>query len=171
MQDTRGTVSVERLVVWLVAVAVVVAVVGTFVTYGEQWRRDEPRAEFAFAYDEATATLTVEHVSGTPIRDRGTRSLVVQVVDATQGTTTNATWASDADSPFTDRGTGYPVEPGDSLTVDDPSVDADDDGDYLDADASIGVHFETGDEVRVVWTGSLHDGRVETVVLARYAIP
>ncbi|MFB6183638.1 MAG: hypothetical protein ABEI96_03705 [Haloarculaceae archaeon] len=169
--DDRAAVPVERLLVWLVAVVLVVAVAGTFVAYGDRWRRDDPNADFAFDYDAATATVTVEHVGGMPIRDTGTRSLVLTFVDASTGATANVTWASDRAGDDTDRGTGYPVTEGDRITVDDPTVDADGDGNYLDADASVGFHFDSGDEVRVVWTGSLHDARVESVTLDRFSIP
>jgi len=149
--NERG--GVERWVVWLVTIVVTVALVGSVVYVGDELRRDSPDAEFAVEFDEEAGALTVEHAGGDAVSDRMTQRLSVAVVDESEGTNETVTWVADDRGP-TKRGSGYPVAPGDVLTVDDPSVDADGDGSYLDGDRSVGFYLESGDAVRVVWESS-----------------
>jgi len=155
---------VERVAVWLVTLAVVAAVVASVVYLAEDVRRPTPDADFDVSFGADTHTVTVEHAGPEPITDRVTRELVVEVVDEDAGTTA-VTWVSDVPGP-TSRGLDYPVEPGDALTVDDPTVDADGDGDFHDADRSVGTPLDAGDTVRVVWTGNRQGGTARTVTLA-----
>ncbi|WP_135365648.1 type IV pilin [Halosimplex halophilum] len=160
--DERG--GVERWVVWLVAVAVVAGLVGSVVYLGDELRRDSPGADFSVAFDAEAGSVTVEHAGGDSISDRTTERLSVVVLDSSAGTSAEVVWVGDSPG-ATKRGVGYPVAPGDSLTVDDPSVDADGDGNYLDAERSVGFYLESGDSVRVVWTGSMRGTR-QSVTLA-----
>jgi len=160
--DERG--GVERWVVWLVALAVVGGLVGSVVYLDDELRRDSPGADFSVSFDAETGTMTVEHAGGDPIADRTTERLSVVVLDGSTGANEEVVWVSDSPG-ATQRGVGYPVRPGDSLRIDDPSVDGDGDGSYLDAERSVGFYLESGDSVRVVWTGSMR-GTTQTVTLA-----
>lgn len=162
-RDARA--GVERVVVWLVALAVVAGVGGAVGVSGPEIRREVPDTEFAITFDEETRTVVVEHVGGDAITDRTTRRLSVVVRDASTGRTANATWVSDTPGPTT-RGQGYPVERGDAFAVDDPAVDANDDEDYFDADAIVGFHLAANDSVRVVWEGSRFGGPPRIATLA-----
>lgn len=156
---------IERIVIWVVTLAVVAGTVGSVVYLAEDVRRDAPDSDFDVSFDEETRTVAVEHAGGEAITDRVTERLAVVVVDESAGSTTDVTWASDADGPF-NRGAGYPVSPGDSLTIDDPTVDADGDENFHDADASVGFPLESGDSVRVVWSGDRQGGTAQNVTLA-----
>jgi len=160
--DERG--GVERWVVWLVALAVVGGLVGSVVVFGDELRRDSPGADFSVTFDDETGTLTVEHAGGDAVSDRTTERLSVAVRDSSTGTSEEVVWVSDAPG-ATKRGVGYPIRPGDTLTVDDPSVDSNGDGSYLDAERSVGFYLESGDSVAVVWTGSMR-GTTRTETLA-----
>jgi len=163
----RASLPVERLVIWLVVVVAVVAITGTYVTHGQAWQRDTPDAEFAVAYDDATKTITVTHDGGAPIRDRGTTTLAVVVTDRSRDAATRIVWVADGtDGSATILGRDYPVTEGETVTVDDHTVDADGDGNVHDADASVGFPLNASDRVGVVWTGSLRDATDETVTLA-----
>lgn len=164
LADERA-ISLERPVVWLVVLVAVAAIVGSVVVLSEDVRRDAPDTEFAVSFDGETRTVMVEHAGGDTITDRVTEELAVVVVDQSAGTSSRVVWASDSDGP-TKRGMGYPVEQGDALTIDDPTVDADGDENFHDADASVGFQLESGDTVRVVWTGSRHGGPAQNVTLA-----
>lgn len=160
----RDDRAVGRLVVWLVVLAITLAVVGSVVSFGDEFRRDSPDADFAVSFDGETGALTVEHAGGDSISDRTTERLSVVVVDESTGNSETVVWVRDRDGP-TKRGGEYPVLPGETLAVDDPSVDADGDENYLDGDRSIGFYLESGDSVRVVWEGSLR-GSVRSVTLS-----
>ena len=160
--DERG--GVERWVVWLVALAVVGGLVGSVAFLGDELRRDSPGADFSVAFDAENSTLTVEHAGGDAVVDRTTQRLSVVVRDASTGRNESVVWVSDAPG-ATKRGVGYPIRSGDSLTVDDPSVDSNGDGSYLDAERSVGFYLESGDSVAVVWTGSMR-GTTRTAALA-----
>ncbi|WP_459195127.1 type IV pilin [Halosimplex sp. J119] len=162
VDDERG--GVERWVVWLVVLAITAAVVGSVAYFGDEFRRTSPDADFSVSYDSDASALTVEHAGGDSVVDRTTERLSVVVVDESAGNTERVTWVSDDRGP-TKRGAGYPIQSGDSLTVDDPSVDSNGDESYLDSDRSVGFHLEDGDSVRVVWTGSLR-GDTQSVTLA-----
>ncbi|WP_436923896.1 type IV pilin [Halosimplex amylolyticum] len=161
--DDRA-VAVERWVIWLVVLAITVAVVGSVVYFGDEFRRDSPDADFSVSFDSEVGALTVQHDGGDSIADRTTERLSVVAVDESTGNSQEVVWASDSAGP-TKRGPGYPVAPGDSLTVDDPSVDSDGDENYLDAERSVGFYLEDGDTVRVVWTGAMR-GDTQSVTLA-----
>ncbi|MFB6140602.1 MAG: hypothetical protein ABEJ26_09235 [Halosimplex sp.] len=162
IDDERG--GVERWVIWLVVLAITVAVVGSVLYFGDELRRDSPGAEFSVSFDAEAGALTVEHAGGDSIVDRTTRSLSVVVLDRSTGNSEEVVWVSDPGGPVK-RGGAYPVREGDTLTVDDPSVDSNGDGSYLDAERSVGFYLESGDSVRVVWTGSMR-GEVRSVTLA-----
>jgi hypothetical protein len=160
---------VQRPVVWVVVLAVTAAAAGSVALFADEVRRDVPDTEFEFAFDEETRTVTVEHAGGQAITDRTTKNLALVFEDASAGTTSRVVWVSDVGGPI-ERGFDYPVEAGDTFSVDDPAVDADGDENALDADGSVGFAFESGDRVRVVWTGSRFGGSVRTVTLANATV-
>jgi len=141
--DTRGGVTAERIFVWGAAVLVTVALAGLVVGPGADFRTAAPTSEFEGSYDNATGTVTVTHAGGDQLTGQSV-ALVVTDVDA--NTTTRLVWANEST---------LPVAEGDSFAVDDPRVDANGDGNYLDADGSVGFYLESGDTVDVVWTGRL----------------
>jgi hypothetical protein len=166
---TDERAGLQRPVIWLVVLVVAAGAAGSVVVFADDVRRDVPDSEFAFDFDSETATVTVEHAGGQAITDRTTKNLTLEFVDVSANTTSRVVWVSDVGGPL-ERGFDYPVEAGDSLSVDDPTVDANDDENVLDADGSVGFAFESGDEVRVVWTGSRFGGGVRTVTLANATI-
>ncbi|MDS0258034.1 type IV pilin N-terminal domain-containing protein [Haloarcula sp. S1CR25-12] len=139
--DARAAVTVERIAVWGVAVLAVAGFVALAVGPGAQFRTATPTADFEATYDNSTGAVTVSHAGGDDLTGE---SVAVVVTDADGGTTTRLLWAN---------GSTLPVTEGDSVTVDDPRVDTDGDGNYLDADGSVGFYLEPGDTVDVVWTG------------------
>ena len=165
--DERG--GLQRPVIWVLVVLVTAAAAGSVVYFADDVRRDVPDSEFVFDYDSETATVTAQHIGGQAITDRTTKNLTLVFTDASAGTTSRVVWVSDVGGPI-ERGFGYPIEEGDSFSVDDPSVDSNGDENVLDADGSVGFAFDSGDEVRVVWTGSRLGGRVRTVTLASATI-
>ncbi|WP_324663000.1 hypothetical protein [Haloarcula sediminis] len=144
--DARGAVTVERIAVWG-ATALVVAALAALVGPGADLATAAPTADFEGSYDDATGTVTVSHAGGDRLAAGTTQSVALVVTDADNGTTTRLPWANES--------SGLPIAEGDTFTVDDPRVDADDDGNYLDADGSVGFYLDTGDTVEVVWTGRL----------------
>jgi len=138
----RGVVTVERLAVWLVAALVVVGLAALVIGPGAELRTATPTVEIDGGYDAAASSVTVTHAGGDRLTGTATDELAVVVTDADRNVTTRLTWATEAD--------GLPVATGDSVTVDDPSVDSDGDGDYLDADGSVGFNLADGDTVEVV---------------------
>ena len=160
----RRALAVERLGVWLLVLVLTVSVVGSVVYFADEFRADNPDADFSVSFDSDAGMLMIQHVGGDSISDRTTEELSVVVVDANTGNSESVAWVRDRDGP-TKRGTGYPVRSGDSLTVDDPSVDSDGDQSYLDGDRSIGFYLADGDSVRVVWTGSMRGGDVRSVTV------
>lgn len=165
--DDRG--GIERAAVWLVVLVLVVGIVGSVVYVSGDLRRDVPESDFATEFDAETATLTLTHADGDGIGDRGTVSLVVEITDADTGATVTVPWAGERVG-YSKRGFGFPVREGDAITIDDPTVDADGDGNYHDADASVGIHLSEGDRIRVVWEGSRRTGDVKTVTLANATV-
>jgi len=145
--DARAAVTVERITVWGAAVLVVAALAVLVVGPGADFRTASPTADFEGSYDSATGTVTVTHAGGDSLTDGNSQSVAVVVTDADNDTTTRLPWANES--------SGLPVAEGDSFAVDDPRVDADGDGNYLDADGSVGFYLEPGDTVEVVWTGRL----------------
>ncbi|MCU4800890.1 hypothetical protein OB920_10970 [Halobacteria archaeon HArc-gm2] len=146
--DVRGAVGAERVAAWfLVLLAAGFAV--AIVLQPGLIAASPPDATFSGSYDEATGTLTLQHAGGDAIEDGPTSSLVVVVTDADGESAQNVTWAADGG----DAVAAYPVESGDSIAVDDPSVDSDDDGNAFDGDATVGFELDDGDTAAVVWRG------------------
>jgi len=142
--DSRGTVTAERIAVWATAVLAVAALAVLAVGAGAEFRTATPTADFTGSYDDTTGTVTVTHAGGDALTDRNTDSVALAVTDADTNATTRLLWATES---------ALPLSAGDSITVDDPRVDSDDDRNYLDADASVGFYLEPGDTVAVVCTG------------------
>lgn len=138
----RAVLGVERVGAWLAAV-VAVAAIATVVTAGVPTVGGPPAAEFDVAYDGAAQQYTISHDGGDVIDDG--ESLTVVVSNGQH--TANVTWAGD------DGVTAFPVRPGDSVTVDDPRVDSDDDGDFFDGDATVGFELTGNETVELRWTG------------------
>jgi hypothetical protein len=166
---TDERAGLQRPVIWLVVLVVAAAAAGSVVIYADEVRRDTPNSEFEFSFDSETATVTVEHAGGQTITDRTSKNLTLEFVDVSANTTSRVVWVSDVGGPI-ERGYGYPIEEGDSLSVDDPTVDADGDENVLDAEGSVGFPFESADRVRVVWAGSRFGGPVRTVTLANATV-
>ena len=145
--DARAGVTVERIFVWGATVLVVAALAGLVVGPGADFRTATPTADFEGSYDNATGSVTVTHAGGDSLAGRSTQSVALVVTDADTNSTTRLRWANES--------SGLPVSAGDSISVDDPRVDSDDDGDYLDADRAVGFYLEAGDTVEVAWTGRL----------------
>jgi len=139
--EARGAVTVERIAVWGAAALAVAAVAALVVGPGADFRTATPTADFEGSYDNATGTVTVTHAGGDDLTGD---AVAVVVTDADTNATTRLLWANESTLPLTE---------GDSIAVDDPRVDANDDGNYLDGDASVGFYLESGDTVDVVWTG------------------
>jgi FlaG/FlaF family flagellin (archaellin) len=144
--DARGAVTVERVAAWLLAVAAMAALAGLVVGPGADYRTATPSVEVEGSYNTATGTVTLTHAGGDELTSRSTTRLAVHVTDADTDATTRLTWATES---------SLPVSEGVSFTVDDPRVDSNGDGDYLDADRSVGFYLEPGDTVEIVWTGRL----------------
>lgn len=144
--DARAAVTVERIAVWGVAVLAVAAFAGLVVGPAADLRTAAPTADFEGSYDDATGTVTVTHAGGDSLTGGSTQSVALVVTDADTNSTTRLLWADESTLPVTE---------GDSFAVDDPRVDADGDGNYLDADGSVGFYLAPGDTVDVVWTGRL----------------
>ncbi|WP_276271209.1 hypothetical protein [Haloarcula litorea] len=145
--DGRAVVTVERVAVWGLAALAVAGLVALAVGPGATLRTAAPDATFETAFDADDGAVTVTHTGGGRLGAGATDELAVVVTDADRNATTTVVWAAGPDE--------FPVAAGDSLTVDDPSVDANGDGDYLDGDRSVGFYLDRGDEVAVVWTGRL----------------
>ena len=143
----RGVVTVERLAVWLLAALVVIGAAALVVGPGAELRTATPNVEIDGSYDAATSSVTVTHAGGDRLTATATSAVAVVVTDADRNATTRLTWATESQ--------GLPIGPGDSFTVDDTSIDSNSDGDYLDADGSVGFHLADGDTVAVVWTGRI----------------
>lgn len=145
--DTRGAVTAERVAVWALAVLAVVALAALVVGPAAEYRTAAPSVGIEGSYDASTGTVTVTHAGGDELTARSTGRLALVATDTDRSATTRLTWATESD--------GLPVSEGDLITVDDPRVDSNDDGNYLDGDTSVGFMFDSGDTVAVVWTGRL----------------
>ena len=161
---TDRRAGVERVVVWFVALAVVAAIVGSVVYLADDIRRETPDSEFSVSLDGETGTLTVEHAGDDPVRDRATTWLRVVVVDGETNASATIQWAGD-DTPVSRRGTGFPVNSGDSVQIDDVTADSDGDGSVNDAAATVGFPLSPGDQVGVRWRGAKRSGAQRTVTL------
>ncbi len=145
--DARAAVTVERITVWGAAVLVVAALGVLVVGPGAEFQTATPTADFEGSYEESTGTVTVTHAGGDDLTDGNSQSVMVVAADADNDTTTHRHWANES--------RGFPITEGDSFAVDDPRIDTDGDGNYLDADGSVGFYLEPGDTIEVVWTGRL----------------
>lgn len=146
--DERGTIGAERVAVWILALLAIGLVVGIVMQPGVI-AASPPEATFSGSFDEETNTLQIEHTAGDSIRNGPTSSLVVVVSDGDSASTKNVTWVADD----ADALAAYPVESGDSIAIDDATVDSDDDGDAFDGDATAGFEFDEGDTAAIVWRG------------------
>jgi FlaG/FlaF family flagellin (archaellin) len=144
--DTRGVVTVERIAVWVLAILAVAGLAALVVGPGAEYRTATPDVSFEGNYNASTGAVTLTHAGGAELTGQSTTRLSVAVTDADTNATTRLTWANDST---------LPVGEGDSFTVDDPTVDSNDDRNVLDGDGSVGFRFQTGDTVEVVWTGRL----------------
>ncbi|MBX0321736.1 type IV pilin [Halomicroarcula sp. F13] len=145
--DSRGVVTVERVAVWLLAALAVAGLAALVVGPGADLQTATPAVDVQGTYDAEAGSVTVSHEGGDRLTTTSTTRLAVVVTDADRNATTALTWA--------DEGSEFPVTSGDAFTVDDPRVDSDGDGDYLDGDGSVGFYLDSGDTVAVVWTGRL----------------
>jgi hypothetical protein len=151
----------ERFAAWLIVTAVAVAVVGFVAVVGGAIATDAPDATVSGDYDAATNTLTLTH-DGESIRASETHALVVTVADNETANRHNVTWVAD-EAP---AAASYPVTAGDTLVVDDYTVDATGDGNVFDGDATVGFVLNEGDTATVVWRGrplGAPDARTETL--------
>jgi len=147
LSDRRGGVTAERVAVWLLAALAVAALAALVVGPGAEYRTATPSVSIDGSYDAADGSVTLTHAGGDELTQRSTTELAVVVTDADTSETTRRTWA--------DEEQGFPLSEGDAFTVDDPRVDSDGDGNYLDGDGSVGFYLEDGDTVEVVWSGRL----------------
>jgi len=140
---SRGVVTVERIAVWGLAALALAGLAALVVGPGADLRTAAPSATVDGQFDAETGTVTLTY-EGETLTDTATRELTVVVTDADRNASTRLTWADEG---------RLPVSGGDTLAVDDPRVDADGDGNYLDGDASVGFYLEPGDTVTLRWTG------------------
>jgi len=144
----RAAYGFERVGAWallVLAIAFTVAVV----TQPGVLATSPPEATFEGSFENNTNTLRLEHGGGDPIRSGQDSSLVVVVEDAQTDNEATVTWVADGPTGVA----SYPVQPGDSIAIDDATIDGDGDGDYLDRNASVGFALDDGDTARVVWYG------------------
>jgi hypothetical protein len=146
--DERGAVGAERVDAWMLVLLAVGFTVAVVLQPGVI-AASPPDASFSGTFAADTNTLQVEHDGGDAIRSGPTSSLVLVVSDAETDSARNVTWVADDGSSLA----AYPVEPGDGVAIDDPTVDSDGDGDAFDGDAPVGFELGPGDTVRVVWLG------------------
>lgn len=139
----RGAVTAERIAVWGLAALALAGLAALVVGPGADLRTAAPSATIDGQFDAEAGTVTLTY-AGDTLTDTATRELALVVTDADRNATTRLTWADESQ---------LPVGGGDTVTVDDPRVDADGDGNYLDGDASVGFYLEPGDTVALRWTG------------------
>lgn len=146
--DERGAVGAERVVAWFLVI-LAVGFAAAVVLQPGVIAASPPDASFSGSFDEETGTLQVQHAGGDAIGDGATSSLVVVVADGDGDATQNVTWVADEA-----EGVGaYPVDSGDAIAIDDPSVDGDGDGNAFDGNATVGFELGDGDTATVVWRG------------------
>ncbi|WP_336337730.1 hypothetical protein [Haloarcula brevis] len=140
----RGLVTVERVAVWGLAALAVLGLAALVVGPGADLRTAAPSVDVDGQFDAEAGTVTLTHAGGDRLTATSTHALELVVTDADRNRSTTLTWA----------GAGQlPVEPGDTLVVDDPRVDSNGDGNYLDGHVSVGFYLDAGDTVAVRWTG------------------
>jgi len=140
----RGLVTVERVAVWGLAALAVSGLVALVAGPGADLRTASPSVTIDGEFDAEAGAVTLTHAGGDRLTDTSTHTVEIVVTDADRNQSTTLTWA-DADP--------LPIESGDTVDVDDPRVDSDGDGNYLDGDASVGFFLDSGDTVAVRWTG------------------
>jgi len=138
----RAVLGVERVGAWVVA-GLTVALVATVATAGVPTISEPPAADFETTYDDTAQQYTIAHAGGgaVPAGD----ALTVTLSDGQH--TTNVTWADEGGV------TTFPVEEGEIITIDDPQVDSDGDGDYFDGDATVGFELRGDETITIRWTG------------------
>jgi len=154
----RAAFGIERVAVWALAVATVVAVTVVVGASGGGLA-GPPSTSFDGTFDADSKTVTIAHAGG----DSLTAGRVTLVVTNASGTSSaNVTWIGDD---------GDRIEEDDTITVDDPTVDADGDGNYFDADHTVGFPLTPGGTVEVRWTGRpLGASGERTVTLDSYEV-
>jgi len=138
----RAVFGLERVGVWLIAV-LAVAAIATVATAGVPTVGGPSEAGFSTSYDGESQQYTITHDGGETIT--AGESLTVTVSNDEHAA--NVTWAGDGGV------TAFPVAEGDSLTIDDPRVDGDGDGDFFDAGATVGFELSGNETITVRWTG------------------
>ena len=154
----RAAFGIERVAVWGLAVVAVVAVTVVVGASGGGLVAP-PSASFDGAFDADANAVTITHAGG----DSLTAGRVTLVVTNTSGTSSaNVTWI---------EGDGDRLGEDDAITIDDPTVDADGDGNSFDADHTVGFPLTSGATVEVRWTGRpLGAAGERTVTLDTYEI-
>lgn len=132
----RAVFGVERVAAWVVA-ALAVALVVTAVAANGGGVVSAPAASFEGSYDAANGSVTIAHAGGATV---DAERLTLVVADGNQSA--DVTWTG------ADR-----VGQGAAVTVDDPTVDGDGDGDYFDADVTVGFALSGDATVTIRWTG------------------
>lgn len=154
----RAIFGVERVGVWLVA-GLAVAVTVTVVSATGGGLIDAPTASFDGTYDETTNTVTLTHAGG----DQLSPTQVTLVVTNASGTQSANLTLGNTD--------GQPLEQGASVGIDDPTVDSDGDGNYFDADRTVGFALTAGATIEIRWTGRpVGAAETRTVTLDTYEI-
>ncbi|AUG46501.1 hypothetical protein BVU17_02825 [Haloarcula taiwanensis] len=140
----RGLVTVERVAVWGLAALAVVGLVALVVGPGADLRTASPSVTIEGEFDAEAGAVTLTHTGGDRLTDTSTHALELVVTDADQNRSITLTWAGPDQ---------LPVDSSDTVVVDDPRVDSNGDGNYLDGDVSVGFYLDAGDTVAVRWTG------------------
>ncbi|WP_420182410.1 hypothetical protein ACNO8S_02345 [Haloarcula sp. KBTZ06] len=140
----RGLVTVERVAVWGLAALAAVGLAALVVGPGADLRTASPSVTIDGQFEVEAGAVTLTHAGGDRLTDTSTHALALVVTDADRNRSTTLTWA-EADQ--------LPVESDDTIVLDDPRVDSDGDGNYLDGDVSVGFFLDSGDTIAVRWTG------------------
>jgi hypothetical protein len=144
----RAAFGVERLAIWVVAALAVAVVVSVASASGGLV--SPPSASFEADYDAGANAVTIGHTGGNTL----TATQLAIVVTDTSSHTTTVSWPA----------AGERVRRGDDATIDDPTVDSDGDGNYFDADATVGFELTGDATVRIDWTGRPFGAPEQTTV-------
>ncbi|PSP95389.1 type IV pilin [Halobacteriales archaeon QS_4_62_28] len=137
----RAVFGVERVAAWLVAGAALALVLTVATATGGSLLLGPPAATFDGTYDASENAVTITHAGG----DRITAGEVtLAITNATGDQTTTVVWTRASDDPLGE---------GNSVTVDDPTVDSDGDGNYFDGDRTVEFPVTEGATVTINWTG------------------
>jgi hypothetical protein len=157
-ESLRAVFGLERVAVWLLA-AVAVAVVVLAVGATGAGLFEPPSAAFDGSYDADANTVTITHTGGDSLTPGQVR---VVVTNASGTSSANLTWTDDD---------GDRLSVGADVTIDDPTADADGDGNYFDADRTVGFPLTPGAILEVRWTGRpLGASGERTVTLDTYEV-